>query len=304
MQKTAFYAIVGASLLVAAVSLGYSASRYLSIRYYAPPPAPLPGKEDTSGGQTPLLPPEKWTNIFAPSSGMGIPSRVAEEGLGVGLAPAQTPTTPYVLLGTISSGSPTARRAILWAEGMKEPSVVREHAEIEPGVRVVGIERTHVWIARGRGREKLDLLPVGSSTRKPAAPAAAPPPAATRRSPKPSPSQATINVSKIGENTFSLDEATVTELTGNINQFMTQVRIIPYFEENKSAGYRLAALRPGSAFAQLGFQGGDIIQRVNDVELTTPEKMYTIFQNLKDEKHVTVDILRQGKKSTLTYEIR
>jgi type II secretory pathway component PulC len=66
----------------------------------------------------------------------------------------------------------------------------------------------------------------------------------------------------------------------------------------------MAALRPGSAFAQLGFQGGDIIQRINDVELTSPEKMYTIFQNLKDEKHVTVDILRQGKKSTLTYEIR
>ena len=48
----------------------------------------------------------------------------------------------------------------------------------------------------------------------------------------------------------------------------------------------------------------DIIQRVNDVELTSPEKMYTIFQNLKDEKRMTVDILRQGRKNTLTYEIR
>jgi len=287
-------------LLVTAVSLGYSASRYLSIRYYAPPPPPPPGKEVTSVGRAPLLPPEKWTNIFAPSSGMGIPSRVAEKGLGVGPAPSST--TPYVLLGTISSDSPSTRRAILWAEGMKEPSVVREHAEIEPGVRLVGIERTYVWIARGRGKEKLDLLPVGSRTRSPAAPAA--PPAAARPSRTPAPANTTINVSKIDENTFSLDEATVTELTGNINQFMTQVRIIPYFEENKSAGYRLAALRPGSAFAQLGFKGGDVIQRVNDVELTTPEKMYTIFQNLKDEKHVTVDILRQGQKSTLTYEIR
>jgi type II secretion system protein C len=302
MQKPAFYAIVGASLLVTAVSLGYSASRYLSARYYAPPPPPPVGKDVSPERQAPVLPAEKWTNIFAPSSGMEIPSRVVEKGIG----PVKVSTTPYVLLGTISSDSPAARRAILWAEGMKEPSVVREQAEVEPGVRLVGVERDHVWIARGRGKEKLELLPVGSKTRSAAAPAAASttPPATARPSRTPAPANSTINVSKIGENAFSLDEETVTELTGNINQFMTQVRIIPYFEENKSAGYRLAALRPGSAFAQLGFQGGDVIQRVNDVELTSPEKMYTIFQNLKDEKHVTVDILRQGQKSTLTYEIR
>ncbi|HBX43929.1 MAG TPA: hypothetical protein DEH27_09205 [Deltaproteobacteria bacterium] len=302
MQKTAFYAIVGASLLVTAVSLGYSASRYLSARYYAPPPTPPAGKEVSQDRQAPALPPGKWTNIFAPSSGMEIPSRVMEKGIG----PVKVSTTSYVLLGTISSDSPAARRAILWAEGMKEPTVVPEKAEIEPGVRVVGIERDHVVISRGRGKERLELLPVGSRTRSAPAPAtasAAPPPTA-RPSRTPAPANSTINVTKIGENAFSLDEETVTELTGNINQFMTQVRIIPYFEENKSAGYRLAAMRPGSAFAQLGFQGGDIIQRVNDVELTTPEKMYTIFQNLKDEKHVTVDILRQGQKSTLTYEIR
>jgi hypothetical protein len=36
MEKPAFYAIVGVSLIVTAVSLGYSASRYLSTRFYSP----------------------------------------------------------------------------------------------------------------------------------------------------------------------------------------------------------------------------------------------------------------------------
>jgi len=188
---------------------------------------------------------------------------------------------------------------------MKEPVLAREHAEIEPGVRVASIEREHVYILRGQGKEKLDLLPVGSQTRTGTPPAPAPATTRTTRATREAtPTNSSIHVNKIGENAFSLDEATVTELTGNINQFMTQVRIIPYFEANKSAGYRLAAMRPGSAFAQLGFLGGDIIQRINDVELTSPEKMYTIFQNLKDEKRVTIDILRRGQKNTLTYEIR
>jgi general secretion pathway protein C len=253
-------------------------------------------------GGKPDLPQERWTNIFAPASGMNIPSRFPGQIAG----PAPTSTTSYILLGTISSDLPTARRAILWAEGMTDPLLVREHAEIEPGVQVASIERDHVWIQRGPSREKLDLLPVGSGTRKGSgsAPAPAPKRVTARNSRTDTPPASSINVNKIDENTFSLDESTVTELAGDINKFMTQVRIIPYFEANKSAGYRLAALRPGSAFAQLGFRGGDIIQRVNDVELTSPEKMYTIFQNLKDEKVVTVDILRQGKKNTLTYEIR
>ena len=40
------------------------------------------------------------------------------------------------------------------------------------------------------------------------------------------------------------------------------------------------------------------------MDLSSPEKLYTIFQNLRDEKKVSVNILRQGQKSTLTYEIR
>lgn len=302
MQKSAFYAIVGISLLVTAVSLGFSTSRYLSTRFYAPPAPPPRNEEVAPKERSPGPPPEKWTNIFAPSSGMNIPSQYADTVA----EPITTSTSAYVLLGTISSDSPSTRRAILWTEGMKEPVVVREHAEIEPGVRVGNIEREHVWIIRGQGKEKLDLLPVGSQTRNVTPSASAP---VTRRAarnvaPRVSATNASIHVNQIGENTYSLDEATVTELTGNINQFMTQVRIVPYFVANESAGYRLAAMRPGSAFAQLGFRGGDVIQRINDVELTSPEKMYTIFQNLKDEKRVTIDILRRGKKDTLTYEIR
>ena len=302
MRKSAFFAIVGISLLVTAVSLGYSASRYLSTRYYAPPPPPPQEKEEGTGRRTPELPPEKWTNIFSPSGGMGIPSKLAGKDSG----PASASTTAYVLLGTVSSEFPTARRAILWTEGMREPLMAREHAEIEPGIRVAGIERDHIWITRGPKKEKLELLPVGSQTRSPTSAAVPPRPSvvSSRASRAVTPPSADVNVNQIGENAFSLDEATVTELTTNINQFMTQVRIIPYFEGNKSVGYRMAAIRPGSAFEKLGFRGGDIIQRVNDLELSSPEKLYTIFQNLKDEKRVTVDILRQGQKNTLTYEIR
>lgn len=298
MRKQAFYVVVGISLVVTAVSLGYSASRYLSARSYAPSPAAAGRPAAAESAKSPAMPPDRWTNLFAPDQGMGLPSRL----VGVAMA-AVAPKTKFVLLGTIASESRSARRAILWAEGMKDPRIEREHAELEPGVLLARIERDHVFLARGKSRERLDMLPVGSRARGIAPPA----PPATSTGPQKNvemPAGPDIRVTRLGENTYSLDEATVGQLSTNINQYMTNVRLIPFFEGNRSAGYRVAAVRPGSAFDQLGFRSGDVIQQVNNVDLTTPDKVYTIFQNLKDEKRVTVNILRQGQKNTITYEIR
>ena len=295
MHKSAFYAIVGISIAVTAASLGFSASRILSVRYFTPPVAAAGRSAAADAARTAALPPEQWTNIFAPDQKMELPSKIAGSA-----GPAEAPKTKYVLLGTIASDSPSARRAILWAEGMKGPRMEREGSEVEPGVRLAQIERDYVILMQGKEREKLELLPVGSRTRSIAPPA---PPVASGTTAAPVPG-GEIRVTKLGENAFALDEATVGQLTGNINQYMTNVRLIPYFEGNRSAGYRVAAIRPGSAFEQLGFRGGDVIQQVNNVELSTPDKVYTIFQNLKDEKRVTVNILRQGQKSSIMYEIR
>ncbi len=310
MHRPAFFAILAVSIVLTAASLGISASRYLSLKYYAPPAPPAvrgtppAGAQGGPGARPSVLPPERWTNIFAPAQGMNIPSKAAKAKV----EDAATETR-YVLIGTIASDAQTSRRAILWADGMKAPRMMRENEELEPRVRVASIARDVVWLSRGKRREKLELLPVGSKARLTLPPAATMPLLPGRPQPgQPAPAVSgegpPLRVSKLGENAYSLDEASVGQLTGNINQYMTQVRLIPYFEGNKSAGYRLAAIRPGSAFEQLGFKGGDIIQQVNAVELSSPEKMYTIFQNLKDEKRVTVNIVRQGQKNTITYEIR
>lgn len=296
MQRSAFYAIVGISIFVTAASLGFSASRLLSPRYIAPPPAG-PGRTAASvASGSASIPPERWANLFVPDRKMEIPSKIAGTG-----ALADAPKTKFILLGTIASDSKAARRAVLWAEGMKHPRIEREGAELEPGVSIARIERDFVTLARGAAREKLEILPVGSKTRSIAPPA---PPVTEGAAAAPAVVPGEIRVTKLGENSFSLDEGTVGQITGNINQLMTNVRLIPYFEGNKSAGYRVAAVRPGSAFEQLGFRSGDVIQQVNNVDLSTPDKVYTIFQNLKDEKKVTVNILRQGQKSSINYEIR
>jgi type II secretion system protein C len=301
MQKRVYLSVLGISIVVAAVSLGVTLTRYLGLRAYAPK-AP-PGAAAASGKTVATPPPEQWNNLFAPAQGMNLPSKLPTAN-----AKAGAPRTAFVLIGTIVSSSPDARRAILWANGMTLPKAFREKEEVEPGAFLSSVERDKVWLTRGSEREMLEILPVGSKVR-----ASLSPPVAGQKSAAPGPPQAAeassppagdIRVTRLADNRYSIDEAGVAQLTGNINQFMTQVRLIPFFEGNKSAGYRIAAIRPGTTFEQLGFQGGDVLQQVNGLDVSSPEKLYTIFQNLKDEKKVSVNILRQGQKNTLTYEIR
>ena len=298
MRKPAHLAILGISIVVAAGSLGMTLTRYLSLRSYAPKAPARPAA--AAARVTPASPPEQWTNLFAPVQGMKTPSRLPAAGAK---SVSQTPRTAFVLVGTIVSSSPATRRAILWAAGMKQPKAYREKEEVEPGAFLASVERDKAWLTRGAEREMLEILPVGSKMRASLPPAAAPgAPQAAGTSLSQTPGD--IRVERLADNRFSIDEAGVAQLSGNFNQFMTQVRMVPYFEGNKAAGYRLAAIRPGTTFERLGFLGGDVLQQVNGMDLSSPEKINAIFQNLKDEKKVSVDILRQGQKNTLTYEIR
>ena len=306
MRKPVHLAVLGISIVVAAVSIGMTLSGYLSLRAHAPKTVARPAAAPAERA-VPTMPPEQWTNLFAPAQGMKIPSRLPSANAK---SVSQAPRTAFVLVGTIVSSNPASRRAILWANGMKEPKAFREKEEVEPGAFLSSVERDKVWLTRGGEREMLEILPVGSKARSSLSP-----PVAGQRSAAPGPPQATgpspaaqpagdIRVERLADNRFAIDEAGVAQLSGNFNQFMTQVRMVPYFEGNAAAGYRLAAIRPGTTFERLGFQGGDILQQVNGVDLSTPEKIAAIFQNLKDEKKVSVNILRQGQKNTLTYEIR
>ena len=103
---------------------------------------------------------------------------------------SQGPRTAFVLVGTIVSSTPSARRAILWASGMKEPKAFRVKEEVEPGAVLASVERGTVWISRGNEREKLEILPVGTSVRPtPGATAAGPvAPATASAVPRPAPS--------------------------------------------------------------------------------------------------------------------
>ena len=184
MRKSVHLAALGISIVVAAGSLGMTLSRYLSLRTYAPKAAARPAAPPADRA-VPAVPPEQWTNLFAPAQGMNLPSRLPSANAK---SASQAPRTAFVLVGTIVSSNPSSRRAILWANGMKEPKAFRETEEVEPGAFLSSVERDKAWLTRGSEREMLEILPVGSKARASLSPPAAgrrARPPARRRRPRP-----------------------------------------------------------------------------------------------------------------------
>jgi hypothetical protein len=158
MRKPVFLAVLGISIVVAGVSLGVTLTRFLGLLAYSP-------KGTAQAAATPAVPAgaavpaEEWNNLFAPGAGMKLASRLpAVDGK---IDPVAS-RSKFVLVGTILSSSPSASRAVLWANGMKEPKAFREKEEVEPGAFLASVERDVAWITRGSEREMLEILPPGS----------------------------------------------------------------------------------------------------------------------------------------------
>jgi hypothetical protein len=190
MRRPLFLAIVGGSIVVSAISIGAALTRYLSLLSYSPALPPGTAGVAAASESASAPPVEEWKNPFSPAQGMQIPSRLPAAARGG----APVTKTNFVLVGTIVSPTPSVRRAILWAEGMKEPKAYRESEEVEPGAVLSSVERDKAWLVRGSEREKLELLPVGSKARPTAAPAA-PRPAAAQAAPSPAPPPPAVGAS-------------------------------------------------------------------------------------------------------------
>jgi general secretion pathway protein C len=112
------------------------------------------------------------------------------------------------------------------------------------------------------------------------------------------------NIRRVTDNKFVVDQREVTGSLENMNQLLTQARVVPVIDNGKTTGFRIFAITPSSLYEKIGLINGDVIQRINGVEIDDPNKFFQTYQNLKDEKNVTVDIVRNGAKQSLNYEIR
>lgn len=109
-----------------------------------------------------------------------------------------------------------------------------------------------------------------------------------------SPSVESMVVSK-----SQLDEA-----LSNLPLLLTQARAVPYFKDGKSVGLRLFAIKSGSMFETIGLKNGDILKSINGTSLGDITQAVKLFEELRNERSISVQVERNREDKEFQYQIR
>jgi general secretion pathway protein C len=206
------------------------------------------------------------------------------EGKGPSGAPPAAESTNYKLIGTIEGESFSG--AVL--EDASGQAFYGIKQKLPDGSQIIKVMRDKVTLQRS-DRSKIDIQITDDdkivNVQTPAGNAAS-------------------GVKRMSDGKYMVDQREMLASTENMSQILTQARALPYIEQGKTVGFRISEISPGSIYEKIGLQNGDVIQKVNSQEVDDPAKFFQLYQGLRTERFIAIDLIRGGARQTLNYEIR
>lgn len=195
-----------------------------------------------------------------------------------------------VLLGT-AAGSPRQSFVLIKRTSSNEERVFKM------GERVFDL-----GILTAVRKESADLKSSSQTItlRTPNAPAEAPKAAAPATS-----GQAALGVIPAsGSSGGVIEQRALNAALENIGQAMTDARMLPSVKDGKVEGFKISEVKPQGVFGAIGLKNGDVLQKINDYPIDSPEKAIQSFMTLKGQTRIKLDLIRDGAPTSLSYEIR
>jgi general secretion pathway protein C len=204
-------------------------------------------------------------------------------------APATAPTE-LMLLGTVV-GSFRETFAMVRHTTKNEERVFRLGDMVFDAGRLVEVGKERAFIVINN--KKVELL---TPLTPPAATSPAQPQAAAART--------NSGVTSTGGGGFIIDQRALNAALDNPAQAMTDARLLPSQKDGKVEGFRASEVKPNGVFAMIGIKNGDVLQRLNDFPMDSPDKALQSFIALKGQNRLKLDLIRDGQPQTFNYDIR
>jgi general secretion pathway protein C len=209
---------------------------------------------------------------------------------GSGAPPSRAPlnlTSKLKLLGVVI-GDHEGVSAIVEELSSKRQLFFRLHDQIPDVGEISEIRRDGMVVRQGDQQELLELA--SSQVEKPPS---TPVTAGSAVVPVPGSPARTV-----------LDRRDVEQAMGDLPKLLSQARAVPYLVNGAMNGFRLDFIAPSSFYEKIGLKYGDVLQQVNGVDIRDPGTMLTLFQQLRNEKTVKLDVLRNNQRTAMTFDIR
>jgi general secretion pathway protein C len=206
---------------------------------------------------------------------------------GDGKSRASTSQKDLLLLGT-AVGSFRETFALVQKQSTKEERVFRLGDDVFDLGQLVSVKKEMAEIQSGGSRIKIYTpLATGSDVEK-TVPAGQPGALA----------------SQVGAGSFIVDQRALNASLDNIGQAMTDARLLPSMKDGKVEGFRVSEVKPAGIFGMVGVKNGDVLLKMNDFPIDSPEKAIQSFVSLKGQSKIRLDLIRDGQPTTFNYDIR
>jgi general secretion pathway protein C len=198
-----------------------------------------------------------------------------------------------ILFGTVT-GSKNLSYAILTDKSRQAPARQELFVfgdEVYDYGKLTKIERSFVEITKGAATYKIPIVDIEDMHKK--------------NSPSGHSRQLESRLArKINEKQFILDQRKVRQSLDNPERILSDARLYPNIENGEHEGFRVLEVRNDGIYDELGLKNRDILLKINGLNLTSPQAAMQAMSALKGMSTVNLDIIRNGEKMTLNYQVR
>jgi general secretion pathway protein C len=111
-------------------------------------------------------------------------------------------------------------------------------------------------------------------------------------------------VKSMGGGAYLVDQKSILHALDKPNQLMTDARLQPNMVSGRQEGFVLREVKGGGIYHTLGLQNGDVLLRINSMDISSPDSALQAFTALRGMDRVNLDIIRNGSRMTLNYQMR
>lgn len=111
-------------------------------------------------------------------------------------------------------------------------------------------------------------------------------------------------IRETGPDTYAIPREDVTEALTHLPEVSMQARVVPAFKDSRPVGFKLFSIREDSFYSRLGLRNGDVLQRINGLDLDSPDKALEAFTKLRDARRIELDIERGGAPVRKVFDVQ
>jgi len=218
------------------------------------------------------------STFFRVASGEG------PQGLSVQAGPAVS-DTDLQLMGTIS-GPWQMARALIKKKSEPEAKIYRMGSDVF-GFKVTGIFTSKVHLKLNKDIRILDMY-------------------ADKEKEQAKSGQPLLAAAAAGRNSVkqNLSRSELQQkVLKNMDTALQGMRAGPYRVDGKVEGYKIFRIRPYNILYKLGARPGDIVTRVNGHPINSTEKLYQLWESVKTDARITVDLERNKQPQHYEFNI-